>query len=226
MCLLHCQYTPKRNYIQSFSCPHTGQMPGGGTVLLAAVCDSISYLYMRSDDEVYLEKKVVLRSLPKMDVQCSPTITSYLSNPLCDESSWLLHKAVWWNAFACGWEWHGVRSAGRWEMGAFGAEGRRMWIFYLFIFFPLCLSFLPFLIFKAYIPGSRTIAGSWKCFFFVGVIKSEAGKYSDWWRMSIKESEHTLIRLSFTQRSLKTCWCEHFQRLRSVWFRAQNSEYS
>lgn len=135
MCLLHCQYTPKRNYIQSFSCPHTGQMPGGGTVLLAAVCDSISYLYMRSDDEVYLEKKVVLRSLPKMDVQCSPTITSYLSNPLCDESSWLLHKAVWWNAFACGWEWHGVRSAGRWEMGAFGAEGRRMWIFYfLFIF--------------------------------------------------------------------------------------------
>lgn len=149
------------------------------------------------------------RSLPMMDVQCPPphthTITSHLANPLCDESSWLWHKTVWWNAFACGWEWQREKSAGRWEMEALGAES----VFFSF----LCVCFFIFLIFKAYILESSTIAGSQKCFFFVGIIKSRASKCSGGWRKSIIKSEHTFIQDLFTENMLVWTFSELMQFL-------------
>lgn len=51
-----------------------------------------SYLRTVTDDETRLQKFSC--SLPKMDVHCSPTITTYPSHPLYDESFWLKHKPV------------------------------------------------------------------------------------------------------------------------------------
>lgn len=99
-------------------------------ILLAAVCTSISHVYMGRWRLDAFRNKVILRSLPEMDVQCAPTIISYPSNPLYDESSWCMLKTEWWNAYACKWEWLRVKTAGRWDMGALGAEGIRLWIFF------------------------------------------------------------------------------------------------
>lgn len=60
-------------------------MQDGEMSLLAAVCNSISHLYIRTDDEVHLEKGD-FQFQPKMDAQCSQANTSYPSNPLYDES--------------------------------------------------------------------------------------------------------------------------------------------
>lgn len=111
------------------------------SILLAAVCTSISHVDMEGDDMGHSGIRWFSGHYLRWMFSVPPSSSPVSQVPLYDESSWPMLKMEWWNAYACKWEWLRVKSTDRWEMGALWAEGIRMWILY-FSFSFLLLFFL------------------------------------------------------------------------------------
>lgn len=200
MCLLYCQSTPKRNPIPVQDCCHGERM-----VLLAAVCNSISHLNMRSDNEVHLKKGLSLWWM----YSAPPPHTHHHLPPRKSPLRWIILTLAQNSMMKCICMWVGVAKGKEcWKVRDGGIRGWEC-----FLFLSVCVCFFIFLIFKAYILESSTIAGSQKCFFFVGIIKSRASKCSGGWRKSIIKSEHTFIQDLFTENMLVWTFSELMQFL-------------
>ncbi len=199
MCLLHCQSTPKRNCMEIFSCPHAGEMLGGDACMCSCMQQHLPLIYENWWGGAFRKRWCSvcyirwMFSVPSTSPP-TPRIPSMMNNSGCAQSG----------TMKCIRMWVGVaRGRECWKVG-----DSRLRVGECVLFF------IPFLIFKAHIPGSCTIAGSWNCFFFVGIIKSDAGRHSDWWEKSFKETEDILIMLVSSRRQANMA----ISALSSSWF--------
>lgn len=200
MCLLHCQFTPKRDCKESFSWSHTGQMQGEETGSHAAVFKSNSHLRVKNDDVVHLEKGDSQFGTIRWMFTVPPPSPLTPQTPSMMNHSELTQKPVWWNA--CGWEWPKVGGAAqRWVMG-----GYYRWFFLLF----LCL-YLPCIllkVFKALNPSCRKTAARWKRFFLLAPSKVMLAGTSDG-KSALKERGHAnkaYIHSPYTECMLVSMW--------------------